>query len=73
MIARIKFDGVVKDSEKKTSMSDHIDIHSVDLETAKSTFERWVSTGVGIKGDSGVFHPIGSGGEIKFKKIEEVK
>lgn len=71
MIARIHFEGIVKKGKKKSVLPDYIDIHVIDLEAGKLTFESWVSKSIGLRGHTGIFHPIGIQDEIKFKSIKE--
>jgi hypothetical protein len=75
MIARVRFEGIVKDGKKKAILPDFIDIHvpPESLDLAKSTFEHWLDRNSGVKGNSGVFHPINEYGSIKVKSIEEKK
>jgi hypothetical protein len=81
MIVRVKFEGIVRAGEDKISkLKDYIDIHVVSgklgLECAKSRFELWVSKSIGIKGASGVYHPVdptNNAGEVKVISVEEIK
>ncbi len=75
MIARVKFEGVVKDGKKKSILPDYVDIHVPPdcLKEAKSMFEFWLGKNVyAIKGESGVLHPLGDGCSIKVTEVVEV-
>lgn len=74
MIARIKFEGTVKDGKKKSTLPDYVDIHvpPEGLNTAKEIFLNWVEIGAGIKGESGVFHPLRGNGKIKIESVTEI-
>jgi hypothetical protein len=76
MIARIKFEGIIRGPKKKSVLPDHIDIHVAPdcLEEAKEIFESFLAKStLGLKGSSGVFHPLGTGCSIKFTSVEEVE
>jgi hypothetical protein len=75
MIIRIKFEGTVVNGEDKSTITDHIDIHSPTSNTiwAKNLFLKWISDNSGIKGTSGIMHPLNGRGDIKIKSIEELK
>ncbi len=74
MIVRFKFLGIVTDaSGKKFKMKDHVDIHSVSRIKAKGIFNVWLRKGCGIRGDSGVYHPLGNEGKIELLDIVELK
>lgn len=74
MIAKIKFEGVVNDGKKKSVLPDSLKIHIQPggKKTAKEIFARWMEKSNGIRGDSGVFHPLGGFGTIEIKGVEEV-
>ena len=64
MIARVKFEGVVKSGEKKYILPDFVDIHSPNQREALEMFKFWTGKGA-IRGASGIFHPLGVDGEIR--------
>ena len=68
MIVKIDFDGIVRDGKKKTNLPDSVRIHSNSTEQAKLFFDLWIGKADGIRGDTGIFHPVG---DIKIKKVEE--
>ena len=69
MIVKIVFKGKVKGA--KHSVVDSIKIHATSIRSAKKMFNIWVKCGIGIKGDSGVFHPGLVYGTITFKSAKE--
>jgi hypothetical protein len=72
MIVKIKFSSLVKYKRVKSKMYDSIRIHSDSIKSAKEVFVKYTST-MGIRGDSGIFYPLGAFGIIKFKSAKEVK
>lgn len=73
MVVKITFESIVETIGKKSSMSDFVEVHSTGVEEAKDTFNTWISKGVGIRGASGVYHPIlDGGGKIKVKDVRDI-
>jgi hypothetical protein len=75
MIARISFDGVVREElEKKRSViKDHVDIHvGGGLKEAKELFLSYVAKVDAIRGASGIFHPLRGHGDVKIKQVVEL-
>lgn len=68
MIVKLKFKAKVKDCE---SMVDSILIQVESIKVAKHMFKEWLIYSAGIKGDSGIFHPLGIYGKIKLVSIKE--
>lgn len=74
MIVRVKFEGTVGHPKAKEShLTDHVDIHAQNIDSAKEIFIQWINTGMGLRGASGVFHPLLNNGCIKTKEVKEVK
>jgi hypothetical protein len=75
MIIRVKFEATVTEGEKKSVIEDSVDIHSPtdDLMWAKNLFNKWKANNSGIKGNSGVLHPLNGYGDIKIKSAEVLK
>lgn len=75
MIARVEFESIVKHPRTKTEsrMKDEVLIHVVDVGLASQIFTDWINRVEGIRGSSGVFHPIGPKALIKFVKADEKK
>lgn len=76
MIAKVHFEGIIKEGKKKSTRPDTVQIHIPpgDLNQGKVIFERWIEgPSLGIRGDSGVFHPLQGLGTIKVGKVEEGK
>lgn len=73
MIVRVNFEGTITEGKKKSVLPDFLDIHvpTGALDMAKEIFTSWLNTSAGVKGNSGVFHPLGNFGQIKIKKVEE--
>lgn len=71
MIVRIKFEGIIFAGKKKQVLADFVDIHSASPTSAKVVFLNWVDMGAGVKGNSGVFHPLKGDGEIKLLNVAE--
>lgn len=69
MIVRIKF----KASVKNHSMYDELDIHAKTVKDAKGVFEYWLSRGLSLRGNSGIFHLQEGYGKIKFRSAKERK
>lgn len=74
MIVKVNFVGTVLDGTKKSTLPDtlKIHIHPGGKKKAKELFLNWVKITNGIKGDSGVFHPLNGYGTIEVKNVEEV-
>lgn len=76
MIARIRFEGIVKDGKKKSVLPDHVDLHVPpgDSKYPETIFRGWIEDprALGIRGDSGVFHPLRHYGEIKILGVFEL-
>jgi hypothetical protein len=72
MIVKIKFSSLVKYKKVKSKMYDTIRIHSDSIKSATEVFEKYTTT-MGVRGDSGIFYPLGAYGVIKFKSAKEVK
>lgn len=71
MIIRITFEGIVKSGKKRSILPDHLDIHAASIDGVKEMFLGWVVGAKAIRGDSGIFHPVENGGEIKIKSVKE--
>lgn len=73
MIVRIKFEGEVTEGKKKSVLPDHIDIHVPpgEAQKAKEIFLDWTKKNAGIRGASGIFHPLLGDGRIKIKSVQE--
>ena len=74
MIARVHFTGITKKDKTKSTLEDHVDIHvnSDGLKEAREIFSSWTAKGAGIRGASGVFHPLNGYGDVKIKSVTEV-
>lgn len=74
MLARIRFEGIIKNEKKKSVLPDHVDIHVPPdgLITARTIFDEWILKAEGIKGETGVFHPLGVFGTIRVIEVVEV-
>lgn len=74
MIARIHFTGITKKDKTKSTLEDHVDIHvnADGLKEAREIFSSWTAKGAGIRGASGVFHPLNGYGDVKIKSVTEV-
>lgn len=72
MIVRVNFKGTIKDGDKQSHVTDSIDIHAISTDGAKDIFLKWLSLAVGIRGNSGTFHPVDhSNSIIKITKAVE--
>jgi hypothetical protein len=71
VIARVNFKGIVMRGPKKLVMRDHVDIHLASLKSAEAMFKMWMARADGIRGDSGVFHPLKTYGKIEIMSIKE--
>lgn len=74
MIVRMTFLGVVKSpSGKNKGFRDHIDIHVGSIDDAKKVWKAWSAKlkDYGVRGASGIFHPLGVYGELKVESFEE--
>lgn len=72
MIVRVEFFGIVQEGKKQKKMRDHIDIHAGSTKTVKAMFQGWCARNSGIRGDSGVLHPLGRDGRIEIVSVEKV-
>lgn len=72
MIARIEFFGIVFEGQKRKKMKDHVDIHVGSLKGVRPMFLGWIARSAGIRGDSGVYHPVGTMGKIEVISINRV-
>ena len=71
MIVRISFTGITKNDKHKSTLEDYIEIHIGGVKEAKEAFSTW-TRGCGIRGASGIFHPLNGYGDVKIKAITEV-
>lgn len=72
MLARVEFLGIITEDGKKKGLRDHIDIHVGKLAEAEIILKSWLKQGVGLRGDSGIFHPlVNKWGEIVIKSVKE--
>lgn len=73
MIVQVKFKGIITEGKTKSELPDSVKIHAAPegKERTKELFLSWVERNAGIKGDSGVFHPLNGFGTIKILKVEE--
>ncbi len=69
---RVSFYGIVTEGRKKKKMRDHVDIHVGSVNPVKAMFQGWLSRSAGIRGDSGVFHPLGKDGKIVIIYIKKL-
>lgn len=72
MIVRIHFEGVVKHEKIRSIVKDYVDIHAGETKEAKEIFLSWIAKSMGIKGNSGIFHPLAGLGDIKIKSMENI-
>lgn len=72
MIARVEFFGIVMEGKKRKKMRDHVDIHVGSAKSVQPMFLGWIKNSAGIRGDSGIFHPLGKMGTIEIISIEKV-
>lgn len=63
ILAEVPFEGIVG----KHKQLDTARIHCTGLKEAKEIFMRWVSRAEGIRGESGIFHPLAGYGDIRIK------
>lgn len=74
MIVRITFIGLVPSpTGKKKGYRDCIDVHVSSVDDAKKMFKKWLGHNSGIRGKSGVFHPLDGFGDIQLESVEERK
>lgn len=52
-------------------MLDELKLRARTLKEAKEIFMAWVAKNSGIKGDSGIFHPLSGYGDIRIKSVVE--
>jgi hypothetical protein len=71
MIARVSFTGITKKDNKRSTLEDHIDLHANDLKEAREIFSSWTKAG-GIRGASGIFHPLNGYGDVRIKAVTEM-
>lgn len=64
MIVKIEFTGIVG----KDKLKDTVSIHAESKEQAREVLTKWILAGLGIRGDSNVFHPLGEVGRIQVVK-----
>lgn len=72
MIVRVEFFGIVFENKKQKRMRDHVDIHVGSIKGVRPMFLGWVARSAGIRGDSGVYHPLGAMGKIEIVSVEQV-
>ena len=72
MIARIEFFGIVNENGKRKKMRDHVDIHVGTLKGIRPMFLGWIARSAGIRGDSGIYHPMGREGKIEIISVNKV-
>lgn len=71
MIVRVEFFGFVIENKKRKKMRDHVDIHVGSIKGVRPMFLGWIARSAGIRGASGIFHPVGREGSIEIVSIEK--
>ena len=72
VIVRVEFFGIVQEGNKRKKMRDYVDIHVGSMKGVKPMFLGWIARSAGIRGNSGIYHPLGKLGNVEIISVEKV-